>query len=98
MIGQSLVYGESIVLNSYLFFNILLAILKSMVGKDVTKITLPVSFNEATSLLQRVAEDMEYIDLIDIAVTLPESCDRMLYVAAFAISEVFLLLMFSSLY
>ncbi|KTW29126.1 uncharacterized protein T551_02400 [Pneumocystis jirovecii RU7] len=63
------------------------SILKSMVGKDVTKITLPVSFNEATSLLQRVAEDMEYIDLIDIAVTLPESCDRMLYVAAFAISE-----------
>ncbi|KAG5513323.1 hypothetical protein PMAC_001386 [Pneumocystis sp. 'macacae'] len=59
----------------------------NMIGKDVTKITLPVSFNEATSLLQRVAEDMEYIDLVDIAVTLPESCDRMLYVAAFAISE-----------
>ncbi|QSL66994.1 hypothetical protein MERGE_001381 [Pneumocystis wakefieldiae] len=58
-----------------------------MIGKDITKITLPVSFNEATSLLQRVAEDMEYIDLVDISVTLPESYDRMLYVAAFAISE-----------
>ncbi|KAG5440078.1 hypothetical protein PCK2_000590 [Pneumocystis canis] len=59
----------------------------NMIGKDVTNITLPVSFNEALSLLQRVAEDMEYIDLVDTAVTLPESCDRMLYVAAFAISE-----------
>ncbi|KAG5437677.1 hypothetical protein PCANB_000714 [Pneumocystis canis] len=59
----------------------------NMIGKDVTTITLPVSFNEAISLLQRVAEDMEYIDLVDTAITLPESCDRMLYVAAFAISE-----------
>ncbi|KTW25726.1 hypothetical protein T552_03338 [Pneumocystis carinii B80] len=64
-----------------------MCILKSMIGKDITKITLPVSFNEATSLLQRVAEDMEYIDLVDISLTLPESYDRMLYVAAFAISE-----------
>ena len=33
-------------------------ILKSMIGKDMTKMTLPVSFNEPTSLLQRVTEDM----------------------------------------
>ena len=29
-----------------------------MIGKDMTKMTLPVSFNEPTSLLQRVTEDM----------------------------------------
>ena len=34
------------------------SILKSMIGKDMTKMTLPVSFNEPTSLLQRCAEDM----------------------------------------
>ena len=33
-----------------------------MIGKAMTKMTLPVSFNEPTSLLQRVAEDMEYTD------------------------------------
>ncbi|TLD27446.1 oxysterol binding protein [Venturia nashicola] len=62
-------------------------ILKSMIGKDMTKMTLPVSFNEPTSLLQRVAEDMEYTDLLDIAADRLESTERMVYVAAFAASE-----------
>ncbi|KAK9368997.1 Oxysterol-binding protein-domain-containing protein [Lipomyces kononenkoae] len=63
------------------------AILKSMIGKDMTKMTLPVSFNECTSLLQRVAEDMEYTDLLDQAALKKDSCLRMIYVAAFAASE-----------
>ncbi|KAG9230204.1 Oxysterol-binding protein-domain-containing protein [Amylocarpus encephaloides] len=62
-------------------------ILKSMIGKDMTKMTLPVSFNEPTSLLQRCAEDMEYADLLDIAAARPDSTERMVYVAAFAASE-----------
>ncbi|KAI9758923.1 MAG: ATP synthase complex assembly protein atp12 [Chaenotheca gracillima] len=62
-------------------------ILKSMIGKDMTKMTLPVSFNEPTSLLQRTAEDMEYTDLLDTAADRPESTERMVYVAAFASSE-----------
>lgn len=62
-------------------------ILKSMIGKDMTKMTLPVSFNEPTSLLQRVAEDMEYADLLDIAADRPDATERLVYVAAFAASE-----------
>ncbi|KAK7525719.1 uncharacterized protein IWZ02DRAFT_374173 [Phyllosticta citriasiana] len=62
-------------------------ILKSMIGKDMTKMTLPVSFNEPTSLLQRVAEDMEYTDLLDTAAERADSTERMVYVAAFAASE-----------
>lgn len=58
-----------------------------MIGKDMTKMTLPVSFNEPTSLLQRVAEDMEYTDLLDTAAERSESTERLLYVAAFAASE-----------
>jgi hypothetical protein len=58
-----------------------------MIGKDMTKMTLPVSFNEPTSLLQRCAEDMEYADLLDIAANRPDSTERMVYVAAFAASE-----------
>jgi hypothetical protein len=62
-------------------------ILKSMIGKDMTKMTLPVSFNEPTSLLQRVAEDMEYTDLLDTAAERDDSTERILYVGAFAASE-----------
>lgn len=62
-------------------------ILKSMIGKDMTKMTLPVSFNEPTSLLYRTGEDMEYADLLDMAADRSDSIERMLYVAAFASSE-----------
>jgi hypothetical protein len=58
-----------------------------MIGKDMTKMTLPVSFNEPTSLLQRCAEDMEYADLLDVAAERLDSTERMVYVAAFAASE-----------
>lgn len=62
-------------------------ILKSMIGKDMTKMTLPVSFNECTSLLQRLAEDIEYNDLLTRAAASDDSTLRLVYVAAFAASE-----------
>ncbi|EKJ73395.1 hypothetical protein FPSE_06467 [Fusarium pseudograminearum CS3096] len=62
-------------------------ILKSMIGKDMTKMTLPVSFNEPTSLLYRAGEDMEYADLLDLAADRADSIERLIYVAAFAASE-----------
>ncbi|KAK8122145.1 oxysterol-binding protein [Apiospora sp. TS-2023a] len=62
-------------------------ILKSMIGKDMTKMTLPVTFNEPTSMLYRAAEDMEYAELLDLAAERTDSVERMLYVAAFAASE-----------
>ena len=62
-------------------------ILKSMIGKDMTKMTLPVSFNEPTSLLQRVAEDMEHADLLDVAADRTDATERLVYVAGFAASE-----------
>lgn len=49
--------------------------------------TLPVSFNEPTSLLQRVAEDLEYTDLLDIAAGRTDSMERLVYVASYAASE-----------
>lgn len=62
------------------------AVLKSMVGKDMTKMTLPVSFNEPTSLLQRVTEDLEYSELLDQAASFEDSSLRCLYVAIFTAS------------
>ncbi|KAH3667480.1 hypothetical protein OGAPHI_003129 [Ogataea philodendri] len=63
------------------------SVLRSMVGKDMTKMTLPVVFNEPTSLLQRSTEVMEYASLLDKAASIDDSVTRMIYVAAFAASE-----------
>lgn len=63
------------------------SVLKSMVGKDMTRMTLPVSFNEPTSLLQRVAEDLEYTNLLDDAATFEDSTLRLLYIAVFTASS-----------
>lgn len=63
-------------------------VLKNLIGKDMTKMTLPVSFNECTNLLQRSAEDMEYTDLLDkAAACLDDPAERMVYVAAYAASS-----------
>lgn len=63
------------------------SILKNLIGKDMTRMTLPVTFNECTSLLQRSAEDMEYVDLLDLGAQTPDEGLRMAYVAAFAASS-----------
>lgn len=63
------------------------AILKNNIGKDLTKISFPVSFNEPTSMLQRMAEDMEFSECLDAASMQEESTKRIAYVAAFAMSN-----------
>lgn len=63
-------------------------ILKNLIGKDMTRMTLPVSFNECTNLLQRSAEDMEYIETLEnAAATVDDPGLRIAYVAAFAASS-----------
>ncbi|KAI0221442.1 hypothetical protein L0F63_001893, partial [Massospora cicadina] len=63
------------------------SILKNSVGKDLSRIAVPVEFNEPTSMLQRMCEDMEYSGLLDMAAKQSESLERMLWVAAFAMSN-----------
>ncbi|PSC68755.1 oxysterol-binding -related 1D isoform X1 [Micractinium conductrix] len=63
------------------------SLIKDMVGKDLTRVCLPVYFNEPLSALQKTAEDLEYSELLDQAAEMPPgSVDRLLRVAAFAIS------------
>ncbi|XBW38541.1 hypothetical protein QEN19_004129 [Hanseniaspora menglaensis] len=63
------------------------SVLKSMIGKDMTKMSLPVTFNEPTSFLQRVVEDMEYVEILDKASSFYQSSTlRLLYVAIFSVS------------
>lgn len=62
-------------------------VIKNSIGKDLSKITLPVFFNEPLSMLQRMGEDMEYAELLDKAASHAGSTERILYVAAFAMSN-----------
>ena len=41
------------------------SIMKNCIGKELTKIPMPVNFNEPLSTLQRLAEDFEYSSLLD---------------------------------
>ncbi|KAH8671173.1 Oxysterol-binding protein-domain-containing protein [Xylariales sp. PMI_506] len=65
----------------------LIAFVRKNVGKDLSTISMPVSANEPTSLLQRVAEQLEYAQLLDAAAQQKSLKDRMLYVTAFAVSQ-----------
>ncbi|KAL7128400.1 hypothetical protein ABFS83_14G314400 [Erythranthe nasuta] len=65
------------------------SMIKDNIGKDLTKVCLPVYFNEPLSSLQKCYEDLEYSYLIDRAYEWGKrgnSLMRILNVAAFAIS------------
>ncbi|KAJ8511695.1 hypothetical protein OPV22_002129 [Ensete ventricosum] len=65
------------------------SMIKDNVGKDLTRVCLPVYFNEPLSSLQKCFEDLEYSDLLDQAYEYGKkgnSLMRILNVAAFAVS------------
>uniref|UniRef100_A0A8C7ZEG4 Oxysterol-binding protein n=1 Tax=Oryzias sinensis TaxID=183150 RepID=A0A8C7ZEG4_9TELE len=64
------------------------SILKKCIGMELSKIAMPVEFNEPLSFLQRITEYMEHTHLIHKACSLSDSVDRMQVVAAFAVSAV----------
>ncbi|KAK1247355.1 hypothetical protein MKX07_002264 [Trichoderma sp. CBMAI-0711] len=65
----------------------LIAFVRKNVGKDLSTISMPVSANEPISLLQKIAEQLEYAQLLDQAVKRGSVAERLLYVTAFAVSQ-----------
>ncbi|XP_061885284.1 oxysterol-binding protein-related protein 3-like isoform X1 [Entelurus aequoreus] len=61
-------------------------ILKNNIGKDLSKVAMPVQLNEPLNTLQRLCEELEYSDLLDTANKTPNPYQRMAYVATFAIT------------
>ncbi|KAF0301574.1 Oxysterol-binding protein-related protein 1 [Amphibalanus amphitrite] len=53
------------------------SVLKGGIGKELTKVPMPVSFNEPLSFLQRMAELMEYSELLQLAAGQEDSVSRM---------------------
>ncbi|XP_019714189.1 oxysterol-binding protein-related protein 7-like isoform X3 [Hippocampus comes] len=64
----------------------IMSILYNNIGKDLSRVSMPVALNEPLSLLQRVSEELEYSELLDIANHTDDPYERMVYVAAFSIS------------
>uniref|UniRef100_A0AAR2J4H5 Oxysterol-binding protein n=1 Tax=Pygocentrus nattereri TaxID=42514 RepID=A0AAR2J4H5_PYGNA len=60
----------------------------SVLGQELSKITMPIVFNEPLSFLQRITEYMEHTYLIHKACAQSDSIERMQVVAAFAVSAV----------
>ncbi|XP_044740624.1 oxysterol-binding protein 1 [Chrysoperla carnea] len=62
------------------------SIMKNCIGKDLSKIPMPVNFSEPLSMLQRLTEDFEYSDVLDIAAKCEDPYEQLAYVAAFTVS------------
>ncbi|XP_032075178.1 oxysterol-binding protein 1 [Thamnophis elegans] len=63
------------------------SIMKNCIGKELSKIPMPVNFNEPLSMLQRLTEDLEYHNLLDRAAKCENSLEQLCYVAAFTVSS-----------
>ena len=62
------------------------SIMKNCIGKDLSKIPIPVNFSEPLSMLQRITEELEYSDLLDRAAQCEDQWEQMAYVAAFTVT------------
>lgn len=62
-------------------------LIKSAIGKDLSKFPLPVNFGEPLSMLQRLTEDYEYSSILDKASKITDSLEQLASVAAFTVSS-----------
>ncbi|XP_060574796.1 oxysterol-binding protein 1-like isoform X2 [Ruditapes philippinarum] len=62
-------------------------IMKNCIGKELSKIPMPVNFSEPLSMLQRITEDFEYASLLDEAAECEDSTEQLAYVTVFTISS-----------
>ncbi|CAH2282652.1 oxysterol-binding -related 3-like isoform X1 [Pelobates cultripes] len=61
-------------------------ILRNNIGKDLSKVSMPVQLNEPLNTLQRLCEELEYSYLLHKAAETEDQYERMVYVATFAVS------------
>ncbi|EAS03630.2 oxysterol-binding protein (macronuclear) [Tetrahymena thermophila SB210] len=63
------------------------SVFREAIGKDLSKFAVPVYFNEPMSMLQKLAEQMEYSDLLDSANATDDQGLALCYCMAFGISD-----------
>ena len=60
------------------------SILKDSLGKDLSKITVPVYFNQPLNILQSAGTPSEYLETLDLAVKESNPIKRLGYLACYA--------------
>uniref|UniRef100_G1QMH9 Oxysterol binding protein like 7 n=1 Tax=Nomascus leucogenys TaxID=61853 RepID=G1QMH9_NOMLE len=60
-------------------------ILRNNIGKDLSKVSMPVQLNEPLNTLQRLCEELEYSSLLDQASRITDPCERMVPAASFSL-------------
>ena len=63
------------------------AMLRDTIGQELSKIAVPVYFNEPLSFLQRFSEDFTYSDLLTYAADQSDPCIRLAYVTTWLVSQ-----------
>ena len=63
------------------------SIMKNCIGKDLSKMSIPVNFSEPISFLQRLNEDFEYSEVLDRASEAADNFEQLALVAAFTVSS-----------
>ncbi|XP_035988859.1 oxysterol-binding protein-related protein 3 isoform X2 [Fundulus heteroclitus] len=61
-------------------------ILRNNIGKDLSKVAMPVHLNEPLNALQRLCEELECSELLDRAAVTQDPFERMIYIATFVVS------------
>ncbi|CAF1144229.1 unnamed protein product [Rotaria sordida] len=61
-------------------------IMRKAIGKDLSRVAMPVILNEPLGLLQKLCEEMEYSDLLDRASQTDDVYLRLVYIVAFIVS------------
>ena len=62
-------------------------IIKDSIGKDLTKMSVPVYFNDPANILQKCATSMEYVDILDKAIKCKDPLKRLAIVATSVITN-----------
>jgi hypothetical protein len=62
-------------------------VVKDSIGKDLSKMAVPVYFNEPISFLQRYTEDLTYHEILLNACESEEPLQRLAYIACFAVTS-----------
>jgi len=65
----------------------LASILRKSIGKDSSGMVMPMGLNEPLNGLQRLCEELEYSDLLDKAAKEEDPLERLVLIAAFAVSN-----------
>jgi hypothetical protein len=59
------------------------SLIRELIGKDLSKFSVPVFLNEPLSMLQRLGDGLEYFNLLEKANNTGDSCLRLCYIGAF---------------